>query len=182
MRPASLQWGPMKALRSPGQVHALHGFLGSGKTTLARRLEARHGALRFSPDEWTHALLGADPPEALYRPALAALLSLFQAQWVRAAQQGVDVVLDYGFWSRRQRDALRAVCTREGLPLRLYRLHLPDEVLWARVEARNAQVSAGQEAGSVWINPWDFQAFGAHFEPLGPDEPCVNVPASGQGP
>ncbi|MFC4639889.1 AAA family ATPase [Deinococcus hohokamensis] len=165
---------------SPGQVHALHGFLGSGKTTLARCLEAQQGALRFSPDEWTRALLGADPPEALYRPALAALLSLFEAQWVRAARAGVDVVLDYGFWSRRERDALRAVCLREGLPLRLYRLQVPDELLWARVEARNAQVATGQATGSVWINPGDFQAFRNHFEPLSADELFVDVPAGHQ--
>ncbi|MFC4424739.1 hypothetical protein [Deinococcus navajonensis] len=39
-------------------------------------------------------------------------------------------------------------------------------MLWARVEAR----SGGVEAGSVWINAWDFQAFQTHFEPLSPDE------------
>lgn len=160
-----------------GRVHALHGFIGSGKSTLARQLERELPALRFSPDEWTHALLGANPPEDLYRPALAALLRLFQAQWVQAACLGTDVVLDYGFWSRRERDELRALCAQHGLDLRLYGLQASDEVLWSRVEARNARVSAGQESGSVWINPWDFQQFRDHFQPLDPDESCA-VPGS----
>ncbi|GGK28790.1 hypothetical protein GCM10008955_23140 [Deinococcus malanensis] len=153
-----------------GRVHALHGFIGSGKSTLARQLERELPALRFSPDEWTRALLGADPPEELYRPALAGLLRLFQAQWVQAACLGTDVVLDYGFWLRRERDELRTLCAGHGLNLRLYRLQVPDEVLWSRVEARNARVSAGQESGSVWINSWDFQQFQKHFQPLDPDE------------
>ncbi|WP_133161986.1 AAA family ATPase [Deinococcus aerius] len=35
----------------PG-IHALHGFIGSGKTTLALRLEQTLPGMRFSSDEW----------------------------------------------------------------------------------------------------------------------------------
>ncbi|WP_158263830.1 AAA family ATPase [Deinococcus arcticus] len=156
-----------------GRVHALHGFIGSGKSTLARRLEQALPALRFSPDEWTHALLGANPPEALYRPALAGLLQMFQGHWVQAALLGSDVVLDYGFWTRHERDELRSLCAHHGLELRLYRLHVPDEVLWERVASRNAGVAAGEDRASVWINSWDFQAFRQHFQPLDPEEAWV---------
>jgi predicted kinase len=38
------------------------GFLGSGKTTLAKRLELQHSAVRFTPDEWMARLFGEDPP------------------------------------------------------------------------------------------------------------------------
>lgn len=158
----------------PGTVHALHGFLGSGKTTLARQLEVECGALRFTPDEWTHALLGASPPEALYRPALQALLGLFEVQWTRAAEQGVDVILDYGFWRRADRDALRARCAQHGLPLRLYDLGAPPDVLWGWVSDRNARVQAGRAPESVWIHEHDFHRFHALFEPLGEDEPHVS--------
>jgi predicted kinase len=33
-------------------AHLIHGFLGVGKTTLARQLEQKIPAIRFSHDEW----------------------------------------------------------------------------------------------------------------------------------
>ncbi|WP_424949772.1 AAA family ATPase [Deinococcus sp.] len=35
------------------------GLPGSGKTTLAKQLEQRHSAVRFTPDEWMMPLFGA---------------------------------------------------------------------------------------------------------------------------
>jgi predicted kinase len=36
------------------------GLPGTGKTTAARRIEAEHGALRLTKDEWVKALYGHD--------------------------------------------------------------------------------------------------------------------------
>ena len=43
-------------------VHMIHGYLGAGKTTLARRLEREAPAIRFTHDEWMARLYGIDPP------------------------------------------------------------------------------------------------------------------------
>jgi predicted kinase len=52
-------------------AHLLHGFVGAGKTTFARRLAAEKRALRFTHDEWVHRLYGPNPPAddfpAIYR-------------------------------------------------------------------------------------------------------------------
>jgi hypothetical protein len=48
-------------------AHLLFGFLGSGKTTLAKELEERHRAMRFTPDEWMARLFGEDPPVAIFK-------------------------------------------------------------------------------------------------------------------
>jgi AAA domain len=48
-------------------AHRIHGFLGVGKTTLARQLEQRIPAIRFSHDEWMARLYGFDSTRrALY--------------------------------------------------------------------------------------------------------------------
>ncbi|QRE77303.1 AAA family ATPase [Methylobacterium aquaticum] len=47
-------------------AHLLFGILGSGKTTLARGLEHRHRAVRFTPDEWMACLFGENPPAGTF--------------------------------------------------------------------------------------------------------------------
>jgi predicted kinase len=43
-------------------AHLIHGYVGAGKTTFARRLEQELPAIRFSHDEWMTRLYGDDPP------------------------------------------------------------------------------------------------------------------------
>ncbi|MGZ4496719.1 MAG: AAA family ATPase, partial [Nocardioides sp.] len=48
----------------PPTLHLPVGLPGSGKTTLARRLESERHALRLTKDEWVKALFGDDNPPA----------------------------------------------------------------------------------------------------------------------
>jgi predicted kinase len=71
------------------------GLPGSGKTTLAKRLETEGRGVRLCTDEWEAALRDgrADPAfhdrlqAVLYRHGLALL------------RQGVDVILEDGLWT-----------------------------------------------------------------------------------
>ena len=88
----------------------------SGKTTEARRIERELGALRLTPDEWQTALFGDDAfePEHDARHSTVERLPWNIAR--RALELGVDVILDYGFWAREERDALRAQARALRLP------------------------------------------------------------------
>nr|WP_237427032.1 AAA family ATPase [Deinococcus xianganensis] len=142
----------------------MHGFIGSGKTTLARTLERDLGALRFTPDEWMTVLYGADPPAAEYPAMLARVRTLLLAQWTRAVTLGVPVVLDEGLWTRASRDELRAQAAALGVPLTLHVLPFDPAAAWERVAARNDQ------PGAHYVAPATFELFLPRFEPLTPDE------------
>src|SRR5688572_8578404 len=46
-------------------AHLIHGFVGAGKTTFAKRLAAETGAIRLSMDEWYLRLYtGGEPTES----------------------------------------------------------------------------------------------------------------------
>jgi predicted kinase len=45
-------------------VHLIHGYLGTGKTTLAKQLAEEVNGVRFNSDEWMVRLHGEDPPDA----------------------------------------------------------------------------------------------------------------------
>lgn len=154
--------------RLPG-IHALHGFLGSGKTTLARRLERELPGLRFTSDEWMVALYGPDPPADLFPVCFARVMAVMEVQWTRALELGVPVILDHGFWTRWDRDALRARAAALGVPLTFYALALPDEEALHRIRERN------REPGALFIADESFRLFQDRFQPLGPDEEAVQV-------
>ena len=151
-------------------VFLLHGYLGVGKTALARRLEAEHSAIRFTHDEWMRALYGHDPPEAFFADYAERVSGLIEASWTRCLELGLNIVLDFGFWSRSERDRARALIAQYGGECRLYRLTCPDEVARRRIAGRNEELGT-----SLFIAPATYDALKARFEPLGPDERSIEI-------
>jgi predicted kinase len=112
------------------------GYLGAGKTTFARRLEQESSAIRFTHDEWIVRIFGRIP-SVLFEDHFERVSSVINSIWPRCTELGVDVVLDHGFWHRRQREEARRVALALGASVRLYYLYCDDNIAWRRVDARN---------------------------------------------
>jgi predicted kinase len=151
-------------------AHLIHGYLGAGKTTFAKRLEREISAVRFTHDEWMRALYGDDPPEQQFADHARRVSDLMEDLWSRCLEVGVDVILDFGFWSRQERDRVRAAVTNKGADYRLYRLTCPDDAAWKRIQARNAALDS-----SLYIAPNTFSVLKARFEPLDEEEVRVEI-------
>jgi predicted kinase len=146
-------------------AHLLFGYLGSGKTTFAKRLEVEHAAVRFTPDEWMARLFGDDPPEESFPEKAAAILELLEPLWTRCLSLGLDVVLDYGFWTRKERDEVRAAVERLGASACLYRLECSDDEARRRIDARNQA-----DDRCLYIAPATYNGLWRRFEPLEANE------------
>ncbi|WP_309569844.1 AAA family ATPase [Deinococcus sp.] len=121
----------------PGKLFLLIGLPGSGKTTLARRLEAECSALRLSPDEWMAPRFGAGESGEKRWVLESELLWGVAA---RALSLGVNVILDYGCWAREERDLFRARTAALGARFELHVLDVPHDELWERLKRRNQQL------------------------------------------
>lgn len=86
------------------------GLPGTGKTTAARRIEAEHGALRLTKDEWMKALYGRDNPASATAVIEGRLIQI----GMRALELGANVIIDFGLWSRDERSALRQAAADVG--------------------------------------------------------------------
>ncbi len=86
------------------------GLPGTGKTTATRRIEAEQGALRLTKDEWMKALFGRDNPASASDVIEGRLIDV----GMRALELGIDVVIDFGLWSRDERCALRQLAADVG--------------------------------------------------------------------
>ncbi len=111
----------------------------SGKTTLARKLEIERSALRLTPDEWHVRLFGqdADDPEHDARHTWIEVLLWSIAR--RALELGTNVVLDFGFWTREEREDFRRRAKELGAASEVHFLDAPEEELLRRLATRNAQ-------------------------------------------
>ena len=153
--------------RVSGPVVVITGLPGSGKTTLARRMERERGALRLTPDEWIARLYG----RGLTPPALDWCRDPVEAvQWEvaeRALSLGVNVILDFGFWSRTEREEFRARAAALGAGSEVYFLDVPRAELSARVAER---AGAEPPPGTFRVAEAQLDAWWKVFEPPAPDE------------
>lgn len=79
------------------------GLPGSGKTTRAKELESKLGAIRFCPDQWMDEIIGTHNDNAFREKLEARMIDL----GIQIASSGNNVVLEFGFWSRVERNAVR---------------------------------------------------------------------------
>jgi predicted kinase len=111
------------------------GLPGAGKTTRARQLAADRSAVRLTKDEWLWAL-GSTPWDEPARKKVEHELWRLAQEILRL---GLSVVLDFGLWTRTERDEMRCAARALGVGVELHRLEVPAGELWRRIEARNSE-------------------------------------------
>jgi predicted kinase len=124
-------------------LHLICGLPCAGKTTLARRLEHERSALRLTPDEWHTRLFGLDLEDAAHDVRHDLIESLLWTIAARVLTLGVNAILDFGFWGQSEREDYRARAKQLGASTELHFLDVPEDVLLARLEQRNAALPSG---------------------------------------
>jgi len=115
-------------------IYLIVGLPGAGKTTRAKKLETSESALRLTPDEWQISLFGdLNPPDKrdLVEGRLVQL-------GMRAAQLGINVVFDFGFWGKDERSSLRWIAATIGARSQVIYLRIEPEEQRKRVLTRFA--------------------------------------------
>jgi len=125
----------MERSRTGPRLIIVCGLPASGKTTLARALESRLGAVRLSPDEWMDALSISLYDEEK-RGKIEALQWKFGQELLAL---GLTVIIEWGTWGRSERDTLRLGARALGAAVELHYLSAPVDVLFERIQRRGRE-------------------------------------------
>ena len=147
-------------------LHLMVGLPCSGKTTLAQKLEHELSALRLTPDEWQIRLFGQDAEEPEHDARHSLIEALLWNIASRVLELGTNVILDFGFWAREEREDYRSRAKHLGASSEVHYLDVSEAELLRRLKKRNSRPSQksfliSEEAMKPWI---------AFFQKPTPDE------------
>lgn len=115
------------------------GLPGSGKTTLAKRLEAKGRGIRLCTDDW-QTELGIDHTDTDFHGQLQLLLYRHALTLLR---RGVSVILEDGLWMAEERTEKFLDARACGSRIDFHVFNVPYETLWSRLQDRNMEAATG---------------------------------------
>ena len=152
-------------------LHLIHGFVGVGKTTFAKKLALQKNILRINFDEWMIEILGQNPHKNIFLALESKIKRIIWRTAARVLETGNDVILDDGFWTKESRDHYRMLAKSIGADVQLYNLQCPEEIMIKRALKRSAEM----EKGALFIDANAFHEFKKIYEPLTPDESAILI-------
>lgn len=114
------------------KLYLICGLPGAGKTTRAIAIAQATGAIRLCPDEWLVAM-GISLVDYAIRFRLQDHMLQHGEALLRA---GVSVIVEFGSWSRHERDAIRQIAVHTQAATELHFVDAPLPELARRVRER----------------------------------------------
>ncbi len=158
----------MKKDKTP-VVYMICGFIGAGKTTFAKKLEMKTGAIRITKDEWLIRLFGHNPRIEGFEEYDEKMCELSNHIAFNFVECGIDVIIDNGFGAKEQREEMKKRIEKAGAKAVLYYVRCPMEVMKERVVNRSNNLTED----SFEIDEKLFDKYAKYWEPPGEDEDYI---------
>jgi predicted kinase len=158
----------MAALRPlPPKLFLLCGKMAAGKSTLARELARREGAVLLVQDEFFERLYPGEIKDiADYVRCSTQLAAALSPLILDLLTKGVPVVLDFPGNTRTQRAWFRRLLDEAQVGHELHFLDVSDDVCKGQLKKRSQDLPVG----SAWTTDAEFDAITAYFQPPSADE------------
>lgn len=157
------------------KVILICGKICSGKTTYAHHLRRMRRAALLSMDEVMLSLLGQHTGD-MHDTYAARTEEYLLHKALELLESDVDVILDWGFWRREKRVALREFFTSRGISCEFHGIDIDDQTWHARLAKRNAAVEAG-EVQAYYVDDNLAAKFASRYEAPSEDEIDVWIPS-----
>ncbi len=138
---------------------------------LKTKLEKETKAVRFTKDEWMVTLFGNNPAKDSFEAYDSKMTQLATDIALKCLEAGSSVIIDDGFWYRKQRDEIRGKLQEMGIQARLYYLDTPVELMKERTLKR----SENPPEDSFNITEQEFNDYLLMFQPPSVDEDFILI-------
>lgn len=124
-------------------IYLMCGRICSGKSTHSQSLRKEKKAVVLSVDEITLALFGQDAGEK-HDDHVAAAEEYLYRKSLEIAENGIDVILDWGFWTKEERDYAREFYGSRNIPFEFHYIDITADEWQKRIDKRNADITSGR--------------------------------------
>ena len=121
------------------KVYILCGKICSGKSTYSQQLRKDKKAVILSVDDITLTLLGQNGGDTL-DVYVEKLEQYFFQKSVEIVETGINVILDWGFWTKSERDFAKEFYGSRGIEYEFHYISISDEEWYSRLDKRNNDV------------------------------------------
>jgi len=142
----------------------------SGKTTRAKELAIEFNAIRLNIDEWHIKIFGDDAHDPNHTERHSKIGGIIESLAFELLAKGTNVVLDFGFWAKVERDDLRKKAEENGHDFAMYFCECPEDELEKRIEIRNKENAENGKCGSFVIPLYMYKDFVKLFQKPTADE------------
>lgn len=150
------------------KVYLICGKICSGKSTYAEQLRIQNNAVLLSTDEITLALFGQHCGDK-HDDYVERTQSYLFNKSLELIEVGINVILDWGFWLKEERDYAREFYNSRNIACEFHYIDISDNTWKARLKKRNSAILA-EETNAYYIDDNIAKKFTSIFEEPNEDE------------
>ena len=134
-----------------GKIIAVCGKICSGKTCYSNKLKLKENAVILSCDELTSILFDNNLGDA-HDEMSKKIWKYLQQKAVDIVKTNTNVILDWGFWSKRDRQEIREYFKSQNIKVEIHYIDI-DEASWQKnISERNARVLEGKGGSDYYLD------------------------------
>ncbi len=133
------------------KIYLICGKICSGKTYYAKQLKEKYNAVILSTDEATFDLINNEQGE-FYNVFAARVNNYLKKKAAEIALAGANVILDWGFWTKKDRADISAYFAEMNIPFEWHYIDIDIETWQRNIAERNAKIKSGNGGSDFYVD------------------------------
>ena len=134
-----------------GKVILICGKICSGKTYYAQKLKKENKAVILSTDEVTYDLTNNEQGE-FYNVFAERVNRYLKKKTVEIVNAGANVILDWGFWTKNERDNISEYFKTNGIQYEWHYIDIDDKIWNQNIKERNRKIEEGNGGSNFYVD------------------------------
>lgn len=126
------------------------GKIASGKTYYANQIKDKENAIVFNVDELTYYMFDNRKGED-YVDLTKRAIKFFEEKAVEIVNKGINVILDLGLWSAKERKEIKDFFVDKGVNIEIHYIDIDDKSWKTNIECRNKRIDEGNRGMDFYV-------------------------------